>query len=41
MTGDPVIAIVDWGDAPLVQEGAYIRDQLVASGLHTRDRRPA
>jgi hypothetical protein len=33
--GDPVIAIVDWGDAPLMQEFEYIRDQLVASGLQT------
>ncbi len=34
-TGDPVIAIVDWGDAPLMSEFEIIRDHLVAHGLDT------
>lgn len=33
--GDPVIAIVDWGDAPLMVEFEIIRDHLIAHGLHT------
>ncbi len=32
--GDPVIAIVDWADAPLMFEFEIIRDDLVAAGLH-------
>ncbi len=34
-SGDPVIAIVDWADAPLMTEFEIIRDHLVDHGLET------
>ena len=34
-TGDPVIAIVDWADVPLMPEFEIIRDDLIAAGLQT------
>jgi hypothetical protein len=34
-TGDPVIAIVDWADAPLMTEFEIIRDHLIGHGVDT------